>query len=276
VRVPSESQVLIARIPFQSSNGLLNASDAVVRSLIAIRDNTSIEVCEHTDQLWLRFSSTSATDWVGQLRRLPDCELFHLDSQNRLTPKGYFVPTALLPDSIVWCPIKDWVRLWLPNTIATDPFRRGDLQSSLPSLKWCTSAYEIAPGGLLCRFNDWSEFVLKNFQQRVSSLKFAYRRATLSSQTGDDHCSSMDTLIVGEHLPSIPGIRLTCQDRILMPIPFTWSPTVPALIVRRALGMAEGEWLLWSAERVLERIPDHAFVPATRLNLAATAEQTTA
>lgn len=247
----STSCILIARgQPFHGD---------ALRWLTLLRDRPEFLGSFGEELWWIRADCAVAPDAMRILSLMPDMELYHLDERQRLIPVGKSVPVDVLPEGVQWKPISHWIRIWLPQsrTIGKGSFAR---PIAYP-LRWQPCEEIGNPGGLLCRFFDWSSFVLKNIQSKWRRLRFA----CYSKSHGE-----FDTLVVGSPIPSIRGVRLVDCCRILTPMAYTWVPAVPAQAIRRSLRVAESDWLLWESEASIEIVSDSNFLPTTRVSIRAT------
>ncbi len=248
----STSSILIAR-------GQPLDGDAL-RWLTPLRDRLEFEGSFGEELWWIRADCSVAPDAMRILSLMPKAELFLLDEQQRLIPLGMSVPVGVLPAGVQWKPIRHWIRIWLPQR---QTIGKGNCALPLAyPLQWQPSEELGNPGGLLCRFFDWSSFVLKNIQSKWRGLRFA----CCSNSHGE-----FDTLVVGSPIPSIRGVRLVDCSRILTPMAFTWVPAVPAQTIRRSLRVAESDWVLWESEASMEIVSDSDFLPTTRVSIRATA-----
>lgn len=265
----ANSNVLIAK-------GRLAVAE-MLRALISLRDRPEFEGVINGTDLWMRVDCSIAKDAVRILALVPDAELFSLDERQRLTPINRSVPVGLLPNGLEWKPIGHLTRLWLPALLQDthDNGRPADSSSSsaLPmrlNLKWIPSKQFVAPGGMLCAFSDWSSYVLNNIHSKWQTLRFACRGESGLETHTKGKTSGLNTLVVGEPIPSIPGVRLVNCEQVLTPLAFTWSPGVPAQAIRRALRVAESDWLLWESEPSLEILLDSKLIATTRASVRAT------
>ena len=251
----SHSNVLIAR-------GRLATGDEL-RGLISLRSRPEFQAARDETNLWIRVDSSIAMDAVCLLSLMPGAELFCLDDRQRLTPIDRSVPVGLLPSGLDWKPFCQLTRLWLPAIL------RGKLDDDQPIvsspkrviLKWTPSEHYVTPGALLCDFSDWSAYVLNNIHSKWRSLRFACRSDS----------ESLNTLVIGEPIPSIPGLRLANLNQVLMPVAFTWVPAVPAQAVRRSFGVSDPDWILWEREDSLEIVLDSNLIATTRVSIRASA-----
>ncbi len=251
---------LVAR--FDGNSG--RARTEWMRWACTLRDRREVQVCSLESVFWVRVRRDDVQDAERIFSMLIGNEIFEIDSVDRLIPRGKKVPTEKLSPEMTWLPIGEWLRLWLPQVVKTD---------TLPSLspiplRWGISEQLLAPGAILCSLEDWSGFVLRNFQQRWKSLRFACNASSQIQLAG----KRLNTLVVGSPVPNIPGIRLSCIDQILIPIPHCWIPGVPSEAVRRSLSLQSTEWLLWFSESSLEVIADDELIATTRVSVRATVE----
>ena len=236
----------------------------VMRGLISLRDRPEFEGAFDEKDMWIRVNCSLAKDAVCMLALVPGAELFYLDDRQRLTPIHRSVPVGLLPSGLEWNPIHQWTRLWLPTILRSKGDKDRPTVFSPPvrvDLKWTHSEHFVAPGGLLCDFADWSSYVLNNIHSKWRLLRFACRT----------NSASLNTLVIGEPIPSIPGVRLVNCDQVLTPIAFMWVPAVPAQAIRRSLRVSASDWILWEREPSLEILLDRDLIAATRVSIRATA-----
>jgi len=233
-----------------------------MRWACTLRDQREFRVCCIDSVFWVRVNRNDFKDAERILSLLAGSDVFEMDSVGRLFPRGKKVPTEQLSQKIIWMPIGQLLRLWLPPVVKPD----AQLSIAPIPLRWGVSEQTIAPNSILCSLEDWGSFVLRNFQQRWKLLRFACNATSQIQLAG----KCLNTLVVGSPVPNIPGIRLSCVDQILVPIPHCWVPNVPAGAVRRSLSMQSEEWLLWWSESSLEIISDNELIAASRVSVRAT------
>ena len=248
------SELIVACVP-----GIVD--DQGWRWISGIRDRPGFRAFIGKSEWWIQVDTELVKDAVQILSLLPNTQLYRVDNSHRLIPWGKSVPTGTLPKNIVWEPLEEWTRLNLP----IHQILGGDSHDRMP-LRLERHDCEFVPGAMLCTFRDWSSYVLNNFQQRWSSLRFA----CYFSSTDMFASLKIDTLVVGTPLPSIPGLRLSCRDHILVPIPFSWYPNVPTGAIRRSLAARETDWLLWTSNSEIELITDDALIATSRASIRAT------
>jgi hypothetical protein len=251
---------LVAR--FDGNSG--SARTEWMRWACTLRDRREFQVCCIESVFWVRVRRDEVKDAERIFSMLLGNEIFEIDSVGRLIRRGRKVPTEKLSQEMTWMPIGELLRLWLPQVV------KADAQSSISPLplRWGISEQILAPGAILCSLEDWSGFVLRNFQQRWKSLRFACNASSQIPLAG----KCLNTLVAGTPVPNIPGVRLSCIDQILIPIPHCWVPGVPSEAVRRSLSLQKTEWLLWFSESSLEIIADHEWIATTRVSVRATVE----
>jgi len=249
------SQMLIAR-------GRPNHND-ILRWVTLLRDRPEFQAAVMEGIWFVQVNLAAEKDAARVLSLLPSAELFALDEQRRLTPVGKSVPVDVLPEEIEWCPFRQLTRLWLPQSLHCDSIDSERVPASqLIPLRWRASEQLAEPEALLCSLDDWTSFVLKNLQPKWRSLRFA---------CGQRSEPSLNTLVVGSPIPSIPGTRLVNCERILTPVAYTWFPALPAQAIRKLLQVDEADWILWGQEASLEIVSDSDLIPTTRVSIRATA-----
>ncbi len=262
----AQSNILIAKCRFAAGGSIFG--------LISLRDRPEFEGAIDEGDMWIRVAPSSADEAIRVLSLVGGAEIFRLDDQQRLTPIHRSVPVGLLPKGLEWKPISQLTRLWLPTALRATREEIRPTASSVDirvPLKWIRSEQYAAPSGLLCSFADWSYYVLNNIHAKWRGLRFACRPGFALDSRGAETTLMLDTLVVGEPIPSIPGLRLLNSAQVLMPVAFTWTPAVPAQAIRRSIGVTDSDWLLWGSEASLEVLSDSDFITTTRVSIRATA-----
>lgn len=251
---------LVAR--FDGNSG--SARTEWMRWACKLRDRREFQVCCIESVFWVRVRRDDVKEAERIFSMLLGNEIFEIDSVGRMIRRGKKVPTEKLSQEMTWLPMGELLRLWLPQVVKADA--RSSI-SPIP-LRWGISEQLLAPSAILCSLDDWSGFVLRNFQLRWKSLRFACNASSQIQLAG----KCLNTIVAGSPVPNIPGVRLSCIDQILIPIPYCWVPSVPSEAVRRSLSLQRTEWLLWFSESSLEIIADHEWIATTRVSVRATVE----
>jgi hypothetical protein len=201
------------------------------------------------DVLWLR-GETREADLDRRIRSLPDAEMFDIQLDEQLTRPGEAVPSARLPDG-TWQAISLWFTLQLPRT----GFAAAHNERVM--LKLVRSSALTEANFLETAWKTWFDYAISAPQIRLNPVGFALGDA--------------DTVLVrGTPLPPIPGRRYTESQGIIIPTGWRFEPDVGAIVVRQVLALDDEELALFSEDGSFERLPQAAFVQATRSAVRAT------
>jgi MoxR-vWA-beta-propeller ternary system protein len=210
-----------------------------------------VEAALVADDLWLRGAKLRDDD-ERQLREIPGAERFAIGDDAELIPPGARVPIGWLPEA-QWLPLPEFARLEL----ALAP-----LQHSPPRQQPLVLAgddVERPIAAILTSIDALSEYADSAPLVRLLRLKF------LASSDGR-------VLIVGAPLPPLAGERFWESEGIFVAAGYRWQPAIDALLVRRALGLAENELAMWRADGTWERASREDLVLARRDAVRATRE----
>jgi hypothetical protein len=234
------------------------------------RHRKGIEACTQSDGWWFRVDRSECEDSLQILAAISQAEIFHLDEAQHLVPLGKTVPVGKLPPNLPWQSLSGLSRLWLPASHSLQTLD-GTIESV--TMQWERSSMYREPSALLCHFDDWRHFVMRNVKQRWGHLQFACRdRDPLVGAESHtlDGVLDFDTLVVGSPIPSLPGLRLRQESRILLPVEFQWTPAVSAAALVQAWGINDQGWILWTCEDCVDFLTNDDFCWATRASVHAT------
>lgn len=210
-----------------------------------------IEAASVGDEVWLRGDALTE-DQQQRLRAVPGADRFFVNQDGELTPAGARLPTGWLPEA-GWLPLAELVR---PS------MSLAALPAAAPARLPLTLVRDngVRPvSAILTSFDAWSAYAESAPLVRLSRLAFLA-----------DHDARV--LIVGTPLPPLAGDRYWETDGIYVAAGFHWQPAVDARLVRRSLGLAEGELALWHSDGLWERASRDDLVAARRSAVRATRE----
>lgn len=213
-----------------------------------LRRIRGLDVLVDGDVLWLR-GDDGAGDLSDRIRSIPDAELFERQPGEQLTRSGETVPCARMPQGD-WQPIARWVELQLPRSGFSATVR------DKVNLKLVRSTTPIAANLLETTWKAWFEYVISAPQIRLCRLVYA-----LSDQDR--------VLVRGQPLPPIPGRTYFESDGVIFPTGWRFDPEVGPIVVRKILRLGDCELALFAENGSYARIPESAFVQATRSSVRA-------
>jgi hypothetical protein len=231
--------------------------------LTSLWNVSGCEVAVNSEGLWVRYESSE--DSGDLFRTLPGAYFFHDDHPLGLRHLGCSMVCRALP-TMTWSTPTAIANIRLPpaqsfsKTLITDAGQGDDIDQGLGrvAIRLRPRADQCEADGLMCRIEDWLDYVGRVSTRRFQTLRFAAR------QDGR-------VLVVGRPVPALPGIFLANHDRILILTSDQWHPAVSPTTLRRRWKVTSHDWLLWIDESTVEIIPDDRFVAATRASARATA-----
>jgi hypothetical protein len=218
------------------------------RAAAALRLHEGVEVGEYGGELWLRGRKADAP-LTAALRALPATARYAWLPDGHLQPDGALLATERLP-AAEWQPVRDWLRVALP--IAQLPAEAPD---RVPLTLRPHQAERTANAALLS-LEAWLDWLARAPALRLKPLRFA---ATTSGQC----------LVLGTPLPSLPCRPCWEQAGVIVPAGLAWTPAVPAVVVRRVLGVPSETLVLWD-EHGVQVLDPELLVPASRGAVRAT------
>jgi hypothetical protein len=227
----------------------LDAPDLSV--LAPLRLVSGLDVALLPPVLWLR-----GPDWneplALALRKIPGLRRWTVLDGDRLLPEGARVPTGRLP-ALVWRPLRESLALVLPPAV------RAGADASPAALSLVRSTAEQPANALLTGSPAWRDFATTAAEIRLRSLRFA------AAHDGR-------VWIEGTPVPALPGQRYYLQAGVAVPCGWSWSPPVEIAVLRRWLGLADGDTALADVRGQWEIVKAEQFVPASRQAARLTAE----
>jgi hypothetical protein len=213
------------------------------RALGSVRRWSGLETLERSPLVWLRAGRLEDEQWE-LVRRLPGADRYTVLDDGQLLPVGGIVPRGRLPDG-VWQPLDRWLAVELPT--ADEPAAA----PSPASLQLVRSVVEREATWLQTSLAAWTAYVALAPQVRLARWSFvADRRGRI--------------VVRGAPLPPLPGLRFVDHSGIVVPVGFTWSPHLPADVLRETFDLQKDDSLLWTPDGACERIAADDWVQATR------------
>lgn len=230
-----------------------------VDSLRRIRLWPGVEFGQTGEDVWLK--GDELTDkLLQQLRALPDGDIYEQLANQQLRRLGDRVPSANLP-RLDWYPLSFVFEPTLPVSVYP-----GEAKSQVP-LRLVRDTAEKVVNVLLVPFHEFARWCDQAPEFRLHRLRFAVR----------DDCL---TIVHGHPLPPILGELFVEQEGLVFPAGWTWSPAVPASMLRKLLQLEEGDLCIARTETpagsnesdvpILERVSSSQFVHCQRSAIRAT------
>ena len=219
-------------------------------TLAPLRLISSIEIGEMPQCLWLRGKPLEEKP-ASLLQSLPAVARFECLPDGRLRRVESRIPTQALP-ALQWQPITQWLQVHLPTAGAPAP------QPARARISLARSGEELPCNVLRTDLAEWNRFVLEAPEVRLRPLRFAVSE-------------SLQVVVWGTPLPSIPGRRYVEQDGIATPAGFSWQPAISSKVVRQLFQAGDNSLVIWDEQSCIHLHPEQ-LMPATRSGVRATAE----
>lgn len=225
--------------------------EAETASLEGLRLWPGLEIAAAGTTVWLRAGEWSEA-LVERLRRVPGLQRFRILAGGLLQPEGAAVPRGRLPE-LRWQSLRAWMTVRFPSAVEglADPPRL--------ALQLVRSSVEQPVHGMVMTIEAWRDFAGTAAAVRLRGLRFAAAR-------------DGRVFVEGVPMPSVAGERYQLAAGIATPAGFTWLPAIDATVLRRWLGLAEGDLALASEQGTWEIIKAEQFMPASRSAARRTAE----
>lgn len=176
--------------------------------------------------------------------QLPATHTWQLDDNDLLFPVDGLTPVATLK-KLIWKPLSELLPVVLPA-------------SAMPAVLPNLLALRLEPCptpqnsyALLTTLTAWFNYGETAPDARLQPLSFA---ASASNKV----------LITGLPLPPVPGKEYVLQHQLLLPAGYSFAPAGIASVVSHQLSPAQTDLLLFHTNGTWERIPQTAFVKASR------------
>lgn len=228
---------------------LLPSDSAPAVGTLRLRADVEVNA-RRRHELWVR--GPELTDDLDlALRKLPGAQQFSVGTEGRLTPRGARVPTGRLPED-GWRPLSSWL------VLAQQPAAFAAEVASRITLRLVRTDSERPANVLVTTLAEWVRYATTAPSIRLRQLRFA--------AAADDRA-----LIWGTPLPPIHGRRYAEAEGLAIPAGFGWSPPVEPAVLRRLLGLENGDLALFAEDGSYELINSGQFARATRSAARATA-----
>jgi hypothetical protein len=219
----------------------LNVRDAI--HLGAVRQFAGLRVLVLEESLWLR-GDTCDPALSRCVQTIPHVDWFALQSENQLTRRDETVPRERLPEGN-WRALRDWLELELPR-----PGFAARVDEQVP-LRLVRSTITAEANLLRTQWDTWHDYAVSAPRIRLNHLSFAVSH-------------EFSVLVRGVPLPPLSGRRFVETNRIALPLSWRFEPHIGSPTVGKILQLAANEIALFSEEGAFERLPESAFVLATR------------
>ena len=218
-------------------------SSSSTGAALPLRSHRTVEIWRQGGDVYLRGEG----EWEqieALAKQIPDAIHYRVLEDGQLVRVGRFIPEGRLPEG-PWerfasvCELRPGVAA-MPGTLARrTPIRIVRLDN------------EQTAGALLTSTAAWAAYASDAPQVRLNVLRFAA-------------AADRRVLIVGNPLPPIPGEYLMEREGLAVPCGFAWEPALQPSIVRRVLGLADGDMALLRVDASYEIIRGGSLVRASR------------
>ena len=218
--------------------------------LAALRLFPHLECLEIGDSVWVRGADVNEA-LLRQLRKIPALDFFELLPSGKLKAPDSLIPQAAAPVS-GWRPLREVIRPELPPARLAGECRQKQIVSLV-------RGGEVRPAAaLLTRLAEWLEFARLAPEVRLEPLAFAASE-------------ERQILVIGQPLPSVPGLRLTNDNSVLFPCGYTWSPAVSSAVLREMFDLGPSDLVVLAADGTQQIIRAEQLVRANRASARLTA-----
>ncbi|WP_212002884.1 hypothetical protein [Chitinophaga sp. HK235] len=229
---------------------VLQLATTQYRALGPVRCLPGLLAAADSHYIWVRGIPVSDKPHL-LIQQLPTLCTWYLDDHNRLFKKGSLTPTDTLNTSLSWKPLPQLLEIELPVSLLPQPILQQYPVKLVPSAK----ALEVT--ALLTSLDTWYSYAATAPLSRLQRLTFAAN-------------AQGRVLICGTPLPAIPGQAYVQTQQLLLPAGFDFDPPGIKALVAQQLDPQQEHQLLFDTAGNWERIPQHAFVQASRRGIRAT------
>ena len=213
------------------------------QALAPFRIHPGLSILVHDDVLWVQ-GTTWDEKLDQQLRAIPHAERFFVLPDSQLMPMDQHVPSGHLPQG-EWTPLQQWISIQLEP-----PALSGTLEHRV-AVKLVRSSVAKSSNLLLTSLQAWHDYAITAPQLRLDQWSFAVNEQA-------------QVLVWGAPCPPIRGQHFVEEQRIAVPVGWTWSPSVEVTILRKVLQVGADDLALLATDASWNRIAVDDFVRASR------------
>jgi len=217
-------------------------------SLADLRTQPSLFAAETDEAVWLK-AEEADKDLRPRLKALPAVRTYVLNGK-LLFPENTAVPEAKIPSSIEWVPLQKWLQPEPPPSVLP-PL---ELPTARLPFRLVRSQVEETVIALLVEAEQWRQYAATAPRVRLERLQFA-----LSEER--------QVLVMGDPLPSLPGILYWRMERLLLPAGWTLEHPLLAPLLSRRMTEGPNDLALIQQSGTWSKVADGAFVGAQRANV---------
>ncbi|MEM7626054.1 MAG: hypothetical protein AAF333_10540 [Planctomycetota bacterium] len=203
-----------------------------------------LEVHESVGEVWLRgddIAVAARADVLG----LPATNRYEVNHDLQLVPMGGRLPVGTLPDT-PWAVLSRWLEVVSPATLLSGCVTR-------------KVELALARTGAECRPN----LLVTGFEPMRAWAEHASDRRLVPLSVAND-LERRRVAVQGTPLPPLPGQRYVMENQIGLPAGYGFALPISNQAAVTVLGLDTSENAVFETDGTWSRLPDDAFVAATR------------
>ena len=202
-----------------------------------------LRAAEEENCIWIR-GINALLEMDKELLRLPATNTFIIDEENNLFLPGGLTPVAIL-QPMEWTSLTDFIVVEAPT--AALPGKTNDRIN----IKIIPSAIERKGTALLTTLDVWKQYAETASETRLFATRFAVSEKN-------------KVLIMGDPLPSLPGIEYWQTGDVLLPAGFDFEVALMEEFVNKKLNENKSAVILFDRNGSWEKIDKSFFVMSKR------------
>ena len=212
-------------------------------SLGTVRCMEGLRAAEEEYCIWIR-GINALLEMDKELLRLPATHTFIIDEQNNLFLPGGLTPVAILK-ALEWRALTEFITVEAPT--AALPGKTNDKIT----LKIIPSAIVRKGAALLTTLHVWKQYAETASETRLFATRFAVAEKN-------------QVLIVGDPLPSLPGIEYWQTGDVLLPSGHDFELSIMQEFVNKKLNENKSAVILFDKDGSWQKIDKSFFVISKR------------
>ncbi len=219
-------------------------------SLGTVRCMEGLRAAEEENCIWIR-GINALIEMDKELLRLPATNTFIIDEQNNLFLPGGLTPVAVLKP-LEWTSLTEFISVEAP-TAALPGKTNGKI-----SIKIIPSAIARKGAALVTTLDVWKKYAETASETRLFATRFAVSEKS-------------KVLIIGDPLPSLPGIEYWQTGEVLLPAGYDFELSIMQEFVNKKLNENKSFVILFDEDGSWQKIDKSFFVISKRSAIRLTA-----
>ena len=219
-------------------------------SLGAVRCMEGLQAAEEGNCIWIR-GINALLEMDKELLRLPATNTFIIDEENNLFLPGGLTPVAILKP-LEWTSLTGFITVEAPT--AALPGKTNDKVK----LKIIPSAIVRKGAAILTTLDVWKQYAETASETRLFATRFAVSEKN-------------KVLIMGDPLPSLPGIEYWQTGNVLLPAGYDFEFSIMEEFVNKKLNENKSSVILFDKDGSWQKIDKSFFVISKRSAIRLTA-----